>query len=149
MPGKYLLIFLALPLFFNSEAHEPQVCAATISELRLVADDQTFPLKWAEITMTDEKPLVVSIFERSGALLLEFVKTGEGLWADSSGVICSQGADLQIRFTAAQVHVGPAANWFVRGALSHGGTFTLTKLGSGQLRIATSAWSGIFSPIAQ
>lgn len=148
MPCKYVLIFLALPFCFNSEAHESPSCAATINELRVVVGDQIFPLKWVETTMTDQKPLVVSILERHGALLLEFIKTSEGLWAESSGVICSQGADLEIRFSAEQMRVGPAANWFLRRALGHGGKFTLTKFGSGQLRIATGGWSGIFSPMA-
>jgi hypothetical protein len=145
--GKYVLFLLALPLCFNSESHESQACAATINELRVVVGDQRFPLKWVETTMTDQKPLVVSILERNSTLSLEFVKTSEGLWAESTGVVCSQGADLQIRFTAGQIRVGPAANWFLRSALGQGGKFTLTKFDSGQLRIATSGWSGIFSPV--
>ncbi len=38
--------------------------------------------------MGDGKPLVVSILERNGALFLEFIKTREGLWAQSEGRIC-------------------------------------------------------------
>ena len=148
MPYKYVLIFLALALCIDGEAHELQACAATISELKVLVGDQLFPLKWAETTMTDQKPLVVSILEMNGTLVLEFTKTREGLWAESSGVICSRGADLQIGFTAEQIRVGPAANWFLRRALGNGGKFMLTKLGAGQLRIATGGWSGIFSPIA-
>ena len=40
----------------------------------------------------------------------------------------------------------PAANWVLRVALSHGGRFTLTRLASDRMRIATSGWSGLFSP---
>jgi hypothetical protein len=108
--------------------------------------DQAFPLKWGETTMTDGKPLLVSILEKKGALFLEFIKTREGLWAESAGAICKTGPDLEIRFTGEQIHLGPAANWILRHALRDGGKFTLTQLGSEQLRIATSGWSGIFSP---
>jgi hypothetical protein len=37
----------------------------------------------------------------------------------------------------------------LRYALKDGGKFTLTKVGPDQLRIATSSWSGMFSPAAQ
>lgn len=147
MPGKYVLLLFALPLCFNSQPHELQPGAATINELRVVANDQRFALQWVETTMTDQKPLVVSILESNSALLLKFVKISEGLWAESTGVVCRQGADLQGRFTANQIRVGPAANWFLRSALGQGGKFTLTKVHSWQLRIATSGWSGIFSPV--
>src|ERR1035437_1897866 len=105
MLGKYVLFLLALPLCFNSESQESQACAATINELRVVVGDQRFPLKWVETTMTDKKPLVVSILEQNGTLLLEFIKTSEGLWAESRGVICGKGVDLEIRFTAEQIRV--------------------------------------------
>ncbi|NMM26587.1 MAG: hypothetical protein HHJ12_04665 [Glaciimonas sp.] len=141
-----LLLFLPLLLSLNSPAHASQTCAATINELQVMLGNQAFPLKWEETTMEDGKPLLVSIFEKKGALFLEFVKTREGLWAESVGVICKTGADLEIRFTGEQIRLGPAANWMLRYALKSGGKFTLTRLGSEQLRIATSGWSGIFSP---
>jgi hypothetical protein len=59
--------------------------------------EPAFPLKWTETTMGDGKPLVVSISERQGVLALEFTKTREGLWAESTGVICPSGVDLEIR----------------------------------------------------
>jgi len=149
MACRYFLMLLVLLLSDSSEARESPTCAASINELRLVVGDETFPLKWVETTMTDQKPLVVSILERNGTLLLEFIKTREGLWAESAGVICSKDADLEIRFTAEQIRMGPAANWLLRRALGHGGKFTLTKFGAGQLRIATGGWSGNFSPIAK
>ena len=49
-----LLLSLLLPL--NSHARDSQPCAATLSELRNLLDDQTFPLKWEETTMDDGKP---------------------------------------------------------------------------------------------
>lgn len=146
MPYKFVLISLVVLSFFESEAREPPTCAASINELRLIVGDQTFPLKWVETTMTDQKPLVVSIHEKNGTLILEFIKTSEGLWAESSGVICSKDADLEIRFTAEQIRMGPAANWLLRSLLGNGGKFTMTKLGPEQFRLATNGWHGIFSP---
>jgi len=143
------LLFLPLLLPLNSEARESQTCAATIGELRVMLDQQSFPLRWEETTMDDGKPLVVSIIETNGSLFLEFIKTGEGLWAESAGVICKAGATLETRFTGEQIRLGPAANWVLRYALRNGGKFTLTKLGADQLRIATSGWSGVFSSRAK
>jgi hypothetical protein len=40
--------------------------------------------------------------------------------------------------------MGPAANWLLQLALFNGGTFTLTRLGSDQLRITGGGWSGTF-----
>jgi hypothetical protein len=142
----FLLIFLPLLLSLNSHAREPQTCAATITELRTILGDQTFPLKWEETTMKDGKPLLVTIFEKKGFLFLEFIKAREGLWAESAGVICKTSAGMEIQFTGEQIRLGPAANWVLRYALGSGGKFTLTKVGSEQLRIATNGWSGMFSP---
>jgi hypothetical protein len=147
MSRKYVWILLPLLLSLNSRAQEAPTCAATISELRVLLGDQAFAVNWQETTMEDGKPLVVSIHEKKGALFLEFIKTREGLWAESAGVICKTGAGLEIRFSAKQIRFGPAANWVLRYALGNGGKFTLTKLGSDQLRIATSGWNGIFSPM--
>ena len=146
MRRKIGLFALALLLSFNCDAHELQICAATISELRVMLGEQKFPLKWEETTMDDGKPLVVSIVENNGSLFLEFIKTSEGLWAQSPGVICKAGADLEAQFTGEQIRLGPAATWVLRLALRNGGKFTLSKFGSDQLRIATSGWKGTFSP---
>jgi hypothetical protein len=147
MRRQYLLLLLPLLLSY-SEARESQSCAATIGEMRALLGDQSFPLKWQETTMDDGKPLVVSIVERNGSLFLEFVKTREGLWAESAGVICKAGPDFETRFTEDQIRLGPAASWLLRYALGHGGKFTMTKLGPEQLRIATAGWNGVFSPRA-
>jgi hypothetical protein len=149
MRRKCVLFFLPLLLSLNGEAHASQTCAATVNEFEAMLGDQAFPLKWEETTMDDGKPLVMSIVENNGSLLLEFIKTGEGLWAESPGIICKTGTDFEARFSGKQVRLGPAAGWILRYALKNGGKFTLTKLGSGQLRIATSSWSGIFSPTAK
>ena len=108
--------------------------------------DPTFPLIWQETTMGDGKPLVVSILERNGLFSMEFVKSTEGLWVESAGVVCRAGADFEIRFTANQVRLGPAAGLALRFALRNGGSFALSKVGSAQLRIATTGWNGTFAP---
>lgn len=107
--------------------------------------EQAFPLKWEETSMDDGKPLVVSISENNEALFLGFIKTHEGLWAESFGVICKTGTNLEFRFTKDQIHMGSAASWVMRYALKNGGKFTLTKLGVDRLGIATKGWSGNFS----
>lgn len=146
MRVNYLLLCLPLLLSAHSQAHELQACASTMGELKLMLGEQVFPLKWEETSMDDGKPLVVSIVENNGALYMEFIKTREGLWAESAGVICKAGANLETRFTGEQIRLGPAANWVLRYALRNGGKFTMTKLETGQLRIATSGWSGVFAP---
>jgi hypothetical protein len=108
-------------------------------------DDPAFPLKWHETTMDDGKPLVVSIHERGGTLHLEFIKIGEGLWAETAGIICAKDADLETRFTSEQIRMGPAAGWATRAAFANGGHFTLARLGTDRLRIETTGWSGTFS----
>jgi hypothetical protein len=140
--GSCLLFFL---LSVGGEGHAMPPCAATIIEMRALVADPSFPLKWHETTMDDHKPLVLTIFERNGALYLEFMKTGEGLWAESLSVVCRKGEDLEARFAAEDVRLGPAASWTTRLAFVNGGQFILTRLGMEQLRIATTGWSGTFS----
>ena len=139
------LLRLVLLLSLSGSALASQTCVATLDELHTVLGDKTFPLKWEETTMNDGKPLLVSIHENRGALFLEFTKTREGLWAESSGIICKNGEDLEFQFSNSQVRVGPAASWALRYALGHGGKFILKRLGSGQLRISTSGWNDVFS----
>lgn len=146
MRRRYVLFCLPLLLSLNSEAHASRDCAETVVELETMLGAQAFPLSWAETTMDDGKPLVMSIAESNGSLFLKFTKTGEGLWAESRGIICKTGPDIEARFSGDQIRLGPAANWLLRHALKNGGKFTLTKFGSDQLRVATSHWSGMFSP---
>jgi hypothetical protein len=149
MCRKYCLFFLPFLLALNvshGEAHAAPTCAATISELETMLGAQAFPLKWKETTMGDGKPLVMSIIENNGSLALAFTKTGEGLWAESPGEICTSGTDFEARFSGKQIRLGPAASWILRYALKQGGKFTLTRTGPDQLRIATSSWSGDFFP---
>ena len=141
----YSLLLLSLLWPLASHARDSQPCAASINELKNLLGDQTFPLKWEETTMNDGKPLVVTIFEKSGALSVEFIKTRQGLCAQSFGVVCKTDVDLEIRFTGEQIHFGPAAGWILRSALGHGGKFTLTRLEPKKLSISTTGWSGVFN----
>ena len=125
-------------------AQQDPGCAGTLAGLRALLDDAHFPLNWRETSMGDGKPLLVSIEERDAALALEFTKTGEGLWAQSTGSLCRTDKGLEIRFSAQQIKLGPAANWVLRLALGNGGKFTLTRPAPAQLRIATAGWSGLF-----
>lgn len=143
---NWLLLLLPALLSFGSEAHESQTCVATLREFRAMLGGPTFPLIWEETTMGDGKPLVVSILERNGLFSMEFIKSTEGLWLESAGLVCKAGADFEIRFAANQVRLGPAAGLALRFALRDGGSFTLSKLGSAQLRIATTGWNGTFAP---
>ncbi|TRZ63809.1 MAG: hypothetical protein D4S02_12080 [Rhodocyclaceae bacterium] len=140
---------MILLLGANGRADEVPRCATTIGELRALLRDQAFPLKWEEISMDDGKPLMVAILEKHGSLALEFIKTREGLWAESTGMICQAGANLETNFAAGQIRLGPAANMLLRYALGNGGKFTLTRVESQRIRIATAGWNGMFSPSAK
>jgi len=135
---------MMLPL--SSQAQVPEKCVSTLAGLKQLLNDPAFPLRWEETTMDDGKPLMVTISEKNGAASVEFVKRDKGLWADISGQICQAGTDLEIRFTAEQIHFGPAASWILRYLMGSGGKFTLTRLGPKELRVATTGWSGIFVP---
>lgn len=143
-PLVVMLALFGLPL--TSAALEPSGCAATLEDLRTLAADAAFPLRWEETSMTDGKPLVVAITERDGSLFLEFLKTREGLWAEGAAVICKSRIDLEARMSKARLRVGPAAHWILRHSIGQGGTFILSRLGTGQLRISTPGWQGAFSP---
>lgn len=144
MNHLFVLIIALLPI--SAVAQDKTNCATTISELKSMLSDQAFPLDWEETSMNDGKPLVVSISESHGNLFLNFIKTKEGLWAESNGIICKTDTEIETRFNREQIRLGPAANWIIRYALRKGGKFTLTMLEAKQLRIATTGWSGVFSP---
>jgi hypothetical protein len=122
-------------------------CATSVRELRALAGDPAFALRWQETSMGDGKPLVLTIAAREGALVLEFVKTREGLWADGPAAICPGPEGLQARFAAGSLRIGPAAHWIVRHSMAAGATFTLRRLPSGELKVATNGWSGIFAAL--
>ena len=102
-------------------------------------------MRWKETSMTDGKPLVVSMHEKNGGIHLQFIKEKEGLWAEGTGLICQAGKEFEIEFKSGEIRLGPAANWLLKLGLANGGKFSLTKIGSDQLRIKTSGWQGHFS----
>ena len=123
-------------------------CARTIAALRALLGEPEFPLRWYETTMDDGRPLVLSILEREGALCLEFMKTGEGLWVEATCAICRGAAGLEARFTAEQVRIGPACNFIARLNLAGGGQVSLIRLDAARLRVEANGWNGTFSPRA-
>ena len=138
-----LIVMLVLPLV--SPALEARTCAKNIHEVNQLWGDSAFPLRWRETSMSDGKPLVLSIEEKKGKLHIQFVKEKEGLWAESTGQICQAGQALEIEFTGDEIRLGPAANWVLKLAMNNGGKFSLEKIGSEELRIKTSGWQGFFS----
>jgi hypothetical protein len=143
---RFYIAILFLLLSLGAHADNGSGCASTIKELRILAGDPIFSNRWTEISMDDGKPMVASIIERNGKLLIEFIKTGEGLWAEISGVICKTGLDLEARISKEQIVIGPAANWMLSLAIANGGVFTLRRHLSNQLQIETQGWSGRFVP---
>lgn len=121
-------------------------CASTIEELRSVAGDPAFPLRWVETTMNDGKPLVVSLLEQDGSLFMQFRKTGEGLWAQGAVRICLADRELQARIARSRLQVGAAAHWIFRMSARDGATFRLHRMPSGLLQVSAGAWSGTFAP---
>lgn len=149
MPARWRLAVRAAPLLLSLAAASAAAtpCAATIDELKAMADDASFPLRWQETSMSDGKPLVVSIAEREETLYLEFTKAREGLWAEGEARVCGSGGRFEARLRRSALRLGPAAHWILRQSLGHGATFVLSRLPSGQLRIATPGWSGLFEPL--
>jgi hypothetical protein len=138
-----LLAGLLSCLALQPVAAQPRDCVSSVEGLAHLAGEP-FPLRWEETSMTDGKPLVVSIREKDGSLFMEILKTREGLWAEGSAVICPGPGRLEARIS--RVRLGPAAHWLLRQSLGQGATFTLSRLAQGQLRIATPGWQGAFSP---
>ena len=137
---------LIIPLLtFAGPCAAAPPCVESIRELRTLLHDPAFPLQWRETTMDDRKPLVMSILERDGLLFLSIVKTQEGLWAEGVGTICVKGSELEARFAPERMSIGAAAHWAMRFSLANGADFTLTRIGTARMKIATPGWSAMFS----
>ena len=137
--------FLLLALASIGRAQETR-CAASLSDFSRLLGNTALARHWVEVSMDDGKPLLVALGERDGRLSLEFVKTGAGLWAEISGVICPAGNDLELRVAREQIRFGPASHWTVRAMLANGGVFALRPGVRDQLHIETQGWSGRFVP---
>jgi len=129
-------------------AHDAANCASSIKDLRNLVGDPAFSSRWAEVSMDDGKPMTVAVTDRNGLLHFQFVKSGEGVWAEISGVICKNGPDLEARLSREQITVGPAAHWVFAVAVANGAAFTVRRRSSNQLKIDLQGWSGYFAPTA-
>ena len=139
------IAFLLSTLASLAHAQETR-CAATLADLGRLLGNTAPTRHWAEISMDDGKPLLITLGERGGTLRLEFVKSGVGLWAEISGVICPAGKDLELRVSREQIRFGPASNWSTQLVLANGGVFALRHGAAEQLHIETPGWSGRFVP---
>ena len=139
-----LIAILLLALTSNAVADLAPGCASTLGELRVLVGDPGFSKRWEEISMDDGKPLVVSIFERRGVILLEFVKSGEGLWAEIGGIVCKAGEDFEVRAAKEHLKLGADLPWIISGTLANGGAFTLRRHKLNALQIETIGWQGRF-----
>jgi hypothetical protein len=149
MLRSLFVLFPTLLLPWHGAAGASPACASTIPDLASLMGERALSEEWLETTMDDGRPLVMSIAEGDGVLMLGFTKTGEGLWAQSSGVVCKTETGLEAKFSRKQIRLGPAAGWLLRSVLKNGGKFTLTRLAPNQLRIATRGWSGDFSAVLE
>jgi hypothetical protein len=142
----HISICLALLVQPNvSRSLEARACTKNIRDINLAWGSPSFPLKWKETSMSDGKPLTVTIQEKNGSIFLQFIKEKEGLWAESSGLICQVGNDFEIEFTGDEIRLGPAANWMVKLAIGSGGKFSLRRTVNEGLQIKTRGWEGLFS----
>ena len=144
-PRRHFAVLAALVVPLCAGAFEPPHCASSFDELRSLAADPAFPLRWKELSMADGKPLVVTITQRDGSLFLEFVKSQEGVWAQGPAAICATPDGLEARIARSHIRVGPAAHWLLRTSLGEGATFRLRRLATGQLQIGLPGWSGLFA----
>lgn len=130
------------------DANKPTPCAQSISELKILLNDKNLPLVWHETTMQDGKPLIVTIGERGTGLVLTFVKTKEGLWAESAGRFCKTNTGFELLFGKDEIRLGPAAHWLLRVALGDGGRFVVTRQSDESLDISATGWSGNFTSVS-
>ncbi|HSV36849.1 MAG TPA: hypothetical protein VLI46_14905 [Ramlibacter sp.] len=140
----FLMASILLCLPGRAGALEPHQCAASLESLKVLAADASFPLRWEEASMSDGKPLIISILEKDGLLFLEFVKTREGLWAEGAATICRGSAGLEVRF--GHLRMGPAAHWILRLSEGRERIFGMSRQARGHLQLATPGWSGAFVP---
>jgi hypothetical protein len=108
-------------------------------------DDAAFPLSWEETTMSDARPLLVTLDDRGG-LFISFTKTGAGLVAEGPARICRTGNGVEARFLQDGLRLGEAAGWLLGTALRAGAAVRMQRSGPGELRIGTAGWMGDFAP---
>lgn len=124
----------------------PAACVATVAGQRELAGDAALALRWIERGMDDGKPLVLRISERAGTLHLRFDKTGEGLWAEGSTLVCAEQGRLAVVAGGNAFVPGPAAPWLLRQALAAGARFELSLPSGRLLQVSAAGWRGAFVP---
>jgi hypothetical protein len=118
-----------------------QECATSLAALASL--EGWLHRTWRETSMTDGKPLVVSLTEEQGHLHLSFHKTGEGPWARGQARLCRRDGAVEAQLSSVQL--GPAAPWLLRHSLGRSPLFVLTRQGSSTLHISAPGWSGSFT----
>ncbi len=142
----------ALTILLSAHCLAAPPCAESIRDLRTLLSDPEFPLKWRETSMSDGKPLLLTIFEREGALIVSFEKTEEGLWAEGVSVVCRNGSEYEIRFVNDRVRFGSAASLMLQYSVLNGGPMRFSKVSTEKMHVGLTGWSGDFSsspPIAR
>jgi hypothetical protein len=134
----------ALSILLSAQCLAAPPCAESIRDLRTLLADPEFPLKWRETSMSDGKPLLLTIFEREGALIVSFEKTEEGLWAEGVSVVCRNGTDYEIRFVNDSVRFGHAASLMLQYSVLNGPPMKFTKTGAEKMQVGLTGWSGEF-----
>ena len=134
------LILVAVPTWVSAR------CADNVAQLRSLLTDPAFPLTWEETGMSDGRPLIVTIDDRSGSLFISFAKAGTGLMAEGPARICQEEQRLNARFALEGLQLGPAAHWLLRTGLRAGSAVSLHRRAAAQLRIGAAGWSGDFVP---
>jgi hypothetical protein len=129
-------------------AGEAGACARNLAQLRQLAGDPALPMRWKEVSMSDGKPLEISITERDGSLFLEFIKLHEGLWAQGKARICRSDAGGDAQLQPAGFHLGPAAHWILRSSFDRGASLNISWPAVGEMRISTPGWTGTFAASA-
>ena len=126
-------------------AHAADECASTVAGLRALLGDESFALQWRETSMDDDKPLMLVLEEREGALFLAFVKSGSGLWGEGPGMVCRAEGRIEAAMPRERLRLGSAAPWTLRYAFANGARLTLTRVGADGLRVEAAGWSGVFA----
>jgi hypothetical protein len=126
-------------------AGEAGACARSLAQLRQLAGHPALPMQWREISMSDGKPLEISITERDGSLFLEFIKSHEGLWAQGKASICRSDAGGEAQLQPAGFRLGPAAHWILRSSFDRGASLNISWPSAGEMRISTPGWTGTFA----
>ncbi len=128
---------------------QPEHCARSLSEMGLLLGRLHFAREWRETTMQDGNPLLLRIEDRNGPLRMEFVKDGQGRWAEGEVEVCRQSGEVIAQVAPHKLTIGEHVGWLLRHLLQRGARFTLVALEGRRMRVSTTGWSGDFEPAAE